>query len=168
MFEFLNLDGRTREIMMDEIELDESKGTLYISPRLSSNGKVEYPRLVKESVRSGNTQTLAQSLKPHISPQEMRKGKFVKTPYNANETLAEGEFNRFYIRALCQRAIEDGEKLEVYRAKAVVNARSASQAKIGESVDPIKLLEDLRNSIGVDTALKLPPGPNSGLSVKIS
>jgi len=37
---------------------------------------------------------------------------------NAHEMLAEGEFNRFYIRALCARAIEDGlPEVTVYRAK---------------------------------------------------
>ena len=87
---------------------------------------------------------------------------------NAHEMLAEGEFNRFYIRALCLRAIEDGmAQVIVYRAKAVQNARSESERKIGQGVPVEALLRDLRTHPGVDTALGLPPGPNSGLSVRL-
>ena len=87
---------------------------------------------------------------------------------NAHEMLAEGEFNRFYIRALCARAIEDGlSGVIVFRAKAVQNARSASEQMLGQTMPAAALLSDLRNSPGVDTALGLPPGPNSGLSVRL-
>jgi hypothetical protein len=45
--------------------------------------------------------------------------------------LAEGEFNRFYIRALCVRAIEDGlPEVIVYRAKEVQSARPESARMI--------------------------------------
>ena len=87
---------------------------------------------------------------------------------NAHQMLAEGEFNRFYIRALCVRASEDNNvEVIVYRAKAVENARSASQQMIGQRMSAEALLHDLRSSPGVDTALGLPPGPNSGLSVRL-
>lgn len=88
-------------------------------------------------------------------------------PSNAHETLSEGEFNRFYIRALCLRAINEGRELEVYRAKQVSNPRPDFQMMIGRIVDAETLLNDLRKNIGVDSALGLPNGPNSGLSVKI-
>ncbi len=82
--------------------------------------------------------------------------------------MAEGEFNRFYARGLCRRAIAEGiEALVVYRAKEVVNPRAESVALIGKSLPAKQLLEDLRAHIGTDTALGLPPGPNSGLSVKL-
>jgi hypothetical protein len=91
-----------------------------------------------------------------------------RVPITAAETLGEGEFNRFYIRALCVHAINDGIKtLIVYRAKVVANARVESEMKIDTGVDPVRLLGDLRNNPGVDTALGLPAGPNSGLSVRL-
>jgi hypothetical protein len=81
--------------------------------------------------------------------------------------LAEGEFNRFYIRALCRRAIANGiPRLVVFRAKTVSNPRPESQEKIWLQIDPIVTLTDLRASPGVETALGIPGGPNSGLSVK--
>ncbi|MFZ0321604.1 MAG: hypothetical protein WAL56_20940 [Candidatus Sulfotelmatobacter sp.] len=89
-------------------------------------------------------------------------------PVTAADTLAEGEFNRFYARGLCRRAkVEGGSELKVHRAKEVENPRTQSEALIGSTLDPEKLLLDLRESIGVEPALGLPPGPNSGLSVKI-
>jgi hypothetical protein len=92
----------------------------------------------------------------------------VSVPITTAETLAEGEFNRFYIRALCSQIIENKTgQLEVCRAKAVMNPRLESQAKIGAIVNAEALLLDLRTNVGIDTALGLPPGPNSGLSVKI-
>jgi len=50
----------------------------------------------------------------------------------------------------------------------VENPRPQSEALIGSTVDSQKLLLDLRQSIGVEPALGVPPGPNSGLSIKIN
>ena len=81
--------------------------------------------------------------------------------------MGEGEFNRYYCRGLCRRAIEEGvAQLQVYRAKAVAEPRPASQAKIGALVDPAAILDDLRRTQGVEPALGLPPGPNSGLTLR--
>jgi hypothetical protein len=92
----------------------------------------------------------------------------VRVPYNAAEVLAESEFNRYYVRGLCRRATVNGiPRLEVYRAKYVVEARPESQAKIGLLVDPEVVLIDVRSSTGVETALGIPPGPGSGISIRI-
>lgn len=48
-----------------------------------------------------------------------------------------------------------------------MNPRVESQAKIGAIVNAEELLADIRVNVGVDTALGLPAGPNSGLSVQI-
>lgn len=88
---------------------------------------------------------------------------------NAHETLAEGEFNRFYIRAVCLRALQEGfANVRVHRAKNVSDPRSESQTKIGELIRAETLLNDLRSNIGVDSSLGLPSGPNSGLSVELT
>jgi hypothetical protein len=87
---------------------------------------------------------------------------------NAHEMLGEGEFNRFYIRGLCLRAIEDGiPDVEVYRAKPVDSPRPESQALIGQRIKAEALLQDLRARTNVEPALGCPPGPNSGLSVRL-
>lgn len=168
-FNFNDLNNATREKMLEEIKRDISSNKLYFSKRFTQTGIDDYPELLIKHSKNGNELTLANELNQNgrlKTIEDSVKGT-KKVPINAHETLAEGEFNRFYVRALCLIAIDSNKKLEVYRAKNVSSARSESQNKIGEKIDPQKLLTDLRTNPGVDTALGLPSGPNSGLSVKL-
>lgn len=173
--EYRNLDERTRNHMLAEIDSDISADRLYLSDNLSPQGKNDYPNLLRNAARSGTDMTFAADIKSrlntHEKPRLLKSGKFSKPPLmrsNAHEMLAEGEFNRFYIRAVCLRALEDGiANVIVYRAKHVDNPRPESEAKIGQAIPAQALLDDLRAHPGVDTALGLPPGPNSGLSVQL-
>jgi hypothetical protein len=170
-----NLDEKTRRFMLEEVEQDLANDQLYISPRLNGDGRIAYIALLKEAIESHNDDWLAQNLRYGglINLTEQRRKPnggytMVKVPVTAPDTLAEGEFNRFYARGLSRRAVEEAiPALEIYRAKEVMQPRSESIRKIGAKVDPKALLQDLRTHPGVDTALGLPPGPNSGLSVKI-
>jgi len=173
--EYKNLDERTRSLMLAEIDRDIAANTLYLSENLNPRGKADYPDLIRTAARSGSDVTLAAAIRdrlnPYEKPRKLKSGEFSKPPAmrsNAHEMLAEGEFNRFYIRAVCLRAIEDGlQEVVVYRAKNVQNARQESERKIGQRVPAEQLLRDLRASVGVDTAMGLPPGPNSGLCVQL-
>ncbi len=169
------LDESTRQYMLEEIAHDIEQGSLYISPRLSATGRGDYPALLQEAVKHHDDTWLANNLRLNgriNAFEERRKPSGGTTqasvPVTAPDTLAEGEFNRFYMRGLCKRAMAEGTaRLVIYRAKQVSSPRPESQAKVGTSVDPQKLLKDLREHIGVDTALGLPSGPNSGLSAKL-
>ncbi|URM40054.1 MULTISPECIES: hypothetical protein [Acinetobacter] len=167
-FNFENLNQSVREKMLKEIQLDISNNNLYLSKRFSQKGIYDYPDILMKHVASGDEVSLGSELNldGRFNSMEQTKTGIKKVPFNAHETLAEDQFNRFYVRALCLVAIETNKSLQVYRAKSVSNARTASQQKIGELVDPIQLLNDLRSN-GLDTALGLPAGPNSGLSVKL-
>ena len=173
---YTHLDSRTRALMVSEIDADIAAGTLYLSDNLSSAGKSKYAELLRSAAESGNSATLAAQLRSqlnsHEKPRLLKSGNYSKAPVmrsNAHEMLAEGEYTRFYMRAICLRALEDGiAHVVVYRAKEVEKARSESEQKIGQQVSTQALLNDLRTSKGVDTALGLPPGPNSGLAVKLS
>ena len=170
-----NLDERTRAFMLRELERDITGDTLYESPRLSERGKDDYAVLLRDAIEAGDDVSLADSLRSggRIRATEERrkpKGGFTtaKVPVTAPETLAEGEFNRFYARGLCLRALDDGiADVIVYRAKAVRNPRPESEAMIGKRMSAAALLDDLRTHVGMDTALGLPPGPNSGLSARL-
>ncbi|OTM89967.1 hypothetical protein [Acinetobacter baumannii] len=169
-FNFLDLNDNIRNAMLEEVNLDISSNTLYYSKRFNQHGIDSYPNILIESIKGGNEQTLANAIrKDHMfnASSVDKNGRASKTPSNAHETLAEGEFNRFYIRALARIAINENKELEVYRAKEVSNARSESIQKIGITVNPNDLLADLRKNIGIDTFLGLPGGVNSGLSVKL-
>jgi hypothetical protein len=167
---------RVREAMLAEVEHDIAAGVLYRSARLTDAGWSVYPDVLKKAISSGDDAMLAASLQDPrywLDQEQSRssKGKvyWKKVPVNAHETLAEGEFNRFYLRGLCQVALETGvAEVVVYRAKGVAEPRPESEALIGAILDPAALLADLRTHGGVDTALGLPPGPNSGLSGKLA
>ena len=169
-----NLDEKVRDFMLRELELDVRSGTLYISPRLTEAGASAWSDLLREAFEKYDDNWLAATLrsKGFIRSTEQRRKPnggitTAKVPRNAPETLAEGEFNRFYIRGLCAYVIEmGGTEVEVYRGKHVSSPRPESQAMIGQRLPAQKLLEDLRTSPGVEPALGLPPGPNSGLTVR--
>lgn len=148
---------------------------MYLSPRLTDRGKADYEGLLEEAAGVGDDGSLADALRAdgRIKAEEtaVRNGRAhtKRVPVTAPETLAEGEFNRYYARAVCLAAISRGDgSVTVYRAKAVAKPREQSVAMLGQSVDATSLLEDLRTSAGVEPALGLPPGPNSGLSVRLN
>jgi hypothetical protein len=175
MLNLLHLDERTRRLMLDEIDRDVNQGTLYISPRLSNTGQQNYLTLLKQAVREHNDAWLAEQLNLHKRMRDTEQKKkpkggytVARVPTTAAETLAEGEFNRYYARALCRRALEDGiPEVLVYRAKWAGQPSDESEAEVGKRLDPARLLEDLQTHPGVETALGLPRGPNSGLSVRL-
>lgn len=171
----VNLDYLTRIAMTAEIDADIGNQTLYLSSRLSALGQRDYPQLLRDAAMAHNDEWLAQQLRlgNRLNRTEERRkprGGYttVRVPVTAAETMAEGEFNRFYIRGLCVRALSSGQpRLTIYRAKAVNEPRPDSETKIGSVIEAGALLHDLRVHPGVDTALGLPPGPNSGLSARL-
>ena len=172
---YANLDQRTRALMLAEVNFDVKQGSLYLSPRLAEQGRRDYEGLLRSAIAAASDTELAAMLSAvgRLNATEQRRTPSggvttARVPVNAASLLAEGEFNRFYIRGLCSRALEDGiTDVVVYRAKEARAPRPESEAKIGASVDAETLLRDLRTNIGVDTALGLPSGPNSGLSVRL-
>jgi hypothetical protein len=171
-----NLDSRTRQLMLEELEYDIAHSQLHISPFLSGQGQRDYVYLIRDAIQNGNDETLAENLKMHrrinrTQPRRQPKGGYsiAATPENAAHLLAESEFNRYYIRGLARRAIEDGiPELVIYRAKPVQNPRPESEARVETTLSPQDLLDDLRAHPGDEPpTLGVPSGPNSGLSVRL-
>jgi hypothetical protein len=169
-----NLDATVRVLMVRELERDQANGSLYISPRLTAAGAEAWLQILREAFEQHDDVWIAATLRSRgfISTTEQRrkpKGGFTtaQVPHTAPDTLAEGEFNRFYARGLCAQVVASGgTEVEVYRGKEVQNPRPESQAMVGRSLPAQQLLQDLRSSQGVEPALGLPPGPNSGLTVR--
>lgn len=172
---YKNLDDRTREFMIAEISSDASNSKVYVSNYLNAAGQEAWIDILLEAARAGNDDWIANEIRNRNLLKfqtERRKpsGGFTmaKVPHTAPETLGEGEFGRYYVRGLCARAIDEGiEFLEVYRAKSVAQPRPGSEEKIGTQVRPQEILDDLRETVGVEPLLGLPPGPNSGLTLRI-
>jgi hypothetical protein len=173
-FEFANLDETTRRYMLQELEHDLAQGTLYLSPRLSPEGRASYPDLLAEALRTHDDSWLAEQLRRRgdLNPYEERhtaEGDLVtaRLPANAPEVLAGDDFNRFYMRGLCARALAEGVGVvEVYRGRASAQPRPESQALIGQSLPAADLLEDLR-AWPRPPVLGIPTGFNSGLTLRL-
>ena len=172
---YRNLDARMRGFIIDEINRDIAENSMYISSRLTPDGRGDWGDLIRTAAQDHNDEWLAAQLRgtERLATTEQRQTKnggytTVRVPHTAPDTLAEGEFNRFYARGLCRRAIDDGvNRVIVYRAKSVERPRSDSEEMIGAELDPEAVLADLRNAKGVEPALGIPPGPNSGLSLML-
>src|SRR5713101_1951540 len=126
-----SLDAKTRQFMVEEIDADVANGTVYLSPRLSAAGRSDYVSLLKQAAGLHTDDWLAQQLRLNgrLNQTEQRAKPTggtttVKVPVTAADMLAEGEFNRFYARGLCRRAVQEGiTGLVIYRAKQVSNPR---------------------------------------------
>lgn len=170
-----SINDDVRRFMLQEVEYDVENNSLYKSKHFNDTGNSIYLDLIKQTVQQYDDDWLAERIRVgncmnRTAMRRKPKGGYteVKVPVTAPDTFAEGEFNRFYARGLCLHAIDlDIPSLLVYRAKAVMVPRPDSEAMIGSMIDAKALLADLRINQGVDTALGLPNGPNSGLSVRL-
>jgi hypothetical protein len=155
--------------------IESASGGHYDSPRLHGQGKAAWVALFDTAIKSHNDDWLAHEIiaRRMLSTQEqyIRGGKTFWRNVNvqsAAQMLAEGEFNRYYLRGLCVRAAEDGiSHLIVYRGRASSSPRPESEAKIGMRVPVGQLLETLRRKDFVSLekdVLAIPSGPNSGLT----
>lgn len=154
---FHNLDNGTRQLMAQELARDIDDNNVYLSSRLTDYGKNRWTDILRGVFAIGSTYLLADCLSENgaLDTDETytRAGQTKRRamPKNAAETLAHGEFNRYYMRALCLRALADPYRslaLEVCRVKRVQSPREDSQARIGTQVDPAEMLAYLRQMPG--------------------
>lgn len=170
---YSNLDPVTRTLMRAESEL----GGHYESPRLNAEGLSRWVDMLNQAIENGDDDWLAEQLRtlPYFNSEEpyVRNGNTHWRRINiehAAQQLAEGEFNRYYLRGLCRRAQNDNvTDLVVYRGKEVARPRPESEAKIGTLVNVGTLLTSLRKNdfVSIEDALGLPGGPNSGLTARL-
>jgi hypothetical protein len=174
-FRFESLDESTRRYMAQELARDLVMDTVYLSPRLSQEGRAAYPALLEEVLRWHDPEWLADALRfsGYLAVfEERRSGDDepiqTRVPTTAAEMLATDEFNRYYMRGVCLRALAEGVGMvEVYRGRESLEPRPASQAMIGSQLSATALLEDLRSWPDQTPVLGLPTGYNSGLSVRL-
>lgn len=170
MYYFPDLDEQTRLIMISELESDLKTGLFYEPKSLTSTGMFKYKRLLKECFSTGTLETLQQKLSQSDFREKDNRGR--KTPSNIRETLTFNDFNRYYIRAMLIRALNENRKLCVYRAKQSMHERQQSKLatnKVYFDKQKIKqlleLCRDYRKLFRSNTQTELLK-PNSGLSLK--
>lgn len=175
--ELHDLDPLTRNLMVVELDRDlAGKGLFYLCPRLTERGRADWPLLLRLALGKEDAGWLAEELQRHgrmnqteQHPDPAGGTRVARVPVNAATQLAEGELNRYYVRAVCRRAIDAGHGVvEVYRAKAVQEPRPASQGQIGRLLNARTVLTELRwCPSDVVPPCGVPGGPSSGISVRL-
>lgn len=167
---FSKLDTRTRALMCEEIDLALESDNIYRSKNFNDIGQKNWILLLRESAEHYDEHWLGFQLEmsgamKHLKPK--KKPWHYTSEYVPDarvEILATGQFNRFYMAAICRRALDDGEtSVTIYRAKHKREPREESHLLEGTSRDANVLLQELRNK---DLCLKCEVSRiNSGLSV---
>ena len=151
-FDFKNLTPQTRQRMFQEFINDEQNGHLYVSNRIKNTPEIiqKYFKLLTDAFEHGTDATLCtQITRNNIlkENEEYRKDgqlKMRKMPSNANEILGQGEFKRYYMRALCRQAIDENKKLLIYRARESKIDSDDAKFFINKIINPKKLSEYLK------------------------
>ena len=172
--QYLDLDPVTRRHALAEFEHDrESEGGIRLSERLRPTAGSVYLRLLGEAIRYYDDRWLeerASDLLVDFEPRQTPTGgqTTARVPQIAARLLAEGDFNRYYMRGVALRALDEGRQVvEVYRARLSIEPREASTLLEGRRLPAIEVLESLRGNVDGESAA-LPLGlPNSGLSVRL-
>ena len=172
-FTWRDLNPESRRFIVEEIDAAIRDGNLYFSKRFKAAGTPAWPALLREAAASHDEHWLAYRLEARglMSGLEGSRtpsgGYTIKhVPQTAAETLAEGQFDRYYILGLSRRTTaENRADLTVYRAKPVKDPRPESEALVGKRLRATDLIEQLRP---VQSSLKHELlKPNSGLSVHL-
>jgi hypothetical protein len=154
-FTFVDLDGFTRRLMVEELDCDPDGLTM--STCFTPRGRADYPRLLREAMQHGDAESLIAEL------QQLDRMK--PTPVNAAERFGGTEFNRYYSRAVCRRALIHGSTtVVVYRARHSASPRERSENLIGGMLPATTVLDDLRTN-RVDGVLGVAQ-VSSGLSLR--
>jgi hypothetical protein len=170
---YADLDPTTRRYSVAELERDTANDTLLIPERLRPSRAAEFPKLLEDALKYYDDQWLEEQLQEGLVDFEPRRTPSggqttARIPDNAARVLAEGEFNRYYMRGVCARALDEHRpEVEVYRARLSVEPRPESVRLEGQRRSATELLAELRalNSEALPDASIGKPG--SGLSVRL-
>lgn len=170
---YASLDPTTRRYMVAEFDRDLAAGTVIVSERLQPGAIEQYLRFLHEAIKYYDDQWLEERTREMLVDFELRRTPSggtttAKLPAAAARVLAEGDFNRYYMRGVCARALSEAQtEVEVYRARLSVEPRPESARLEGERISAARLLEELRAG-RPDTLAEATLGkPNSGLSVRL-
>ena len=171
-FQYTALDDVTRRLMLEEIQQAKANGEVYFSTRFTPAGHAAWPDLLADAARTHDEHWLAYELEAGglieaYEPRRLQRGGYTLAHVSdrAPETQADGQFTRFYIAAICRRALDEGRKdVTVYRAKQRATTRSESNALEGQKIDAASLLAQVRTIKGSFACGLLKP--NSGLAVE--
>ena len=168
-----NLDPATRRHAIAELDGDIASSAFHASDRLRPTAVADYQRLLREAIRYYDDLWLEQhanDLLVDFEPRTTRSGAqtTAKVPEMAARMLAEGDFNRYYMRGVALRAIDEGRQVvEVYRARLSLEPRQESAELEGQRLTAREVLDFLRGQRVEDASTARLGRPNSGLSIRL-
>jgi hypothetical protein len=168
-----NLDPTTRRYALEELEQDIASGDFHVSERLRPTAVAEYQRLMRDAIRYYDDLWLEEHAADLLVDFEHRRTRSggqttAKLPEMATRMLAEGDFNRYYMRGVARRAIEEGRQVvEAYRARFSLEPRVESSELEGRRLPATDVLSHLRGQTAGDSAVFALGRPNSGLTVRL-
>ena len=171
--QYENLDPATRRLALAELDGDLESGAFHASERLRPTAIAEYQRLLREAILYYDDRWLEERASDLLVDFEMRRTPSggqttAKLPDMADRMLAEGDFNRYYMRGVCRRAIEEHRQVvEVYRARVSIEPRRDSAELEGHRLPARDVLEYLRGARTDEPTVTALGRPNSGLSLRL-
>ena len=171
--QYENLDPTTRRHALAELERDFASGAFHASERLRPTAIAEYQRLLRDAIRYYDDLWLEDrtgDLLIDFEPRHTKSGTqtTARVPEMAARMLAEGDFNRYYMRGVALRATDEGRLVEVYRARLSVEPRRESEELEGQKLAGQEVLDYLRGSSNPERIAFRLGRPNSGLSVRLA
>ncbi len=171
--QYENLDPNTRRYAIAELDKDLESGAFHVSERLRPTAIQNYEHFLRDALRYYDDRWLeehADNLLVDFEPRRTRSGgqTTARIPQMAARMLAEGDFNRYYMRGVALRAIDEGRQVvEVYRARLSLEPRRESAELEGQRLPATEVLNYLRGQAAADTAVSALGRTNSGLSVRL-
>lgn len=167
--EYVDLDRDVRQAMVAEISKDIASESYYRGKILTEMGQHAWPELLRDAAISHDDDWLTEELRREgmlLSHTPTKRGPRRVNIEVDSAKLAQGQFNRYYMQAICVVAMALGEdEVEIYRAKESSDPRSTSAELIGRRFPAIQILTELRQSGGIETGSGF-VAPNSGISVR--
>ena len=107
-----SLDPTTRRYALAELEQDGSTGAYHLSDRVRPAAAAEYRCLLREAIAYYDDAWLEDRAGDLLVDFEMRRTPSggtttAKLPDMAARMLTEGDFNRYYMRGVCARALDE-------------------------------------------------------------
>ena len=171
--QYQNLDPTTRRYAIEGLDWDLANDTFHVSERLRPTAIDNYKRFRRDALRYYDDLWLEERASDLIVEVETRRRKSggtttARIPEMATRMLVEGDFNRYYMRGVSRRAIEEQRGVvEVYRARLSLDARPESAEIEGARLSPQDVLNWLRGQPSADSPATRLGRPNSGLSVRL-
>ena len=168
-----NLDPTTRRHALAELDKDLASGDFHASERLRPTAIAEYQRHLHEAIRYYDDRWLEERASDLLVDFEHRRTRSggqttAKVPDMAARMLSEGDFNRYYMRGVALRAIEEGRQVvEVYRARLSMEPRTESAQLEGHRLPAQEVLRYLRGEPASDPGITSLGRINSGLSLRL-